>query len=182
MWIYKSGFSGNRTKQSGAALVWGLAILLSLTVFGETAARMGVVDNRIAGNEIAMMMTYQTTESQLNRVRPPLERLAPDGSLSYIKLAMDNSSHRLEIDGSSSLLLESDGMQSKVVVEYGDKMSMCMPQEGYAMRMEMTQDVGGFDCHGFVVKSGTTIPGNGAHSNHEVGLMHYLPAQGNNPG
>lgn len=170
---------GDYRKQQGSTLLWGMLILLTLTILGVTAARTGITDTRIIGNEMYAMMTYQTAESQLNSVRPPIDRLAPDGALAYIKLALDEADGVLELDESSGLLLVSNDLDSRVTIRYGDNMTMCTPQEGYAMRVEMMQDTGGYDCHSFIVRSDTAMPGTGARSVHELGLMHYTPAQGN---
>lgn len=166
-------------KQAGSVLLWGLVILLTLTVIGVAAVRMGVTDIRIAGNEMNMMVTYQAAESQLNLIRPPVDRMAPDGALSYVKLALDNNDDTLELDDDSGLLLASNDISSRVRIRHDQRLTMCLPQEGYAMRIEMLQDAGGYDCHRFEVDADSAMNGTGARSHHEMGLMHYTPAKGN---
>ena len=170
-----------KQRQAGSALLWGMSILLVMSVIGVTAARMGMTDTRIVGNEMYSMMAYQGAESQLNMVRPPLDTLAPQNSLAFIKLAMDEANNKIIIDHATApVLFGSEHLSSSVTVRYGERLSMCMPQEGYAMRVEMLQDAGGYDCHEFIVDASSRLQGTGAHSIHEIGLMHYTPAQGNN--
>ena len=54
-------------KQRGSVLLWGLVILLTMTVIGVAASRMAALDTRIAGNEMFYMLTYQGAESSLRR-------------------------------------------------------------------------------------------------------------------
>ena len=168
--------------QLGSTLLWGMSVLLVLSVIGVTAARIGLIDTRIVGNEMYSMITYQTAESQLNTVRPPIDALAPDDSLAFIKLAMDESDNKLTVTESTDngVLFGADNVSSSVTVRYGQRLSMCMPQEGYAMSVEMLQDAGGYDCHEFIVDAHSRLMGTGAYSMHELGLMHYAPAQGSN--
>lgn len=62
----------SRRSQRGSSLLWGLSILLVMSVISVAAARMGMTDTRIVGNEMHSMLAYQGAESQLNLVRPPL--------------------------------------------------------------------------------------------------------------
>ena len=55
-------------RQQGSVLLWGLVILITLTVVGVASARIGITDTRIASNQMFSMMTYQGAESALERV------------------------------------------------------------------------------------------------------------------
>lgn len=55
-------------RERGAVLLWGVVILLTLTVIGIAASRMATVDSRIAGNQMISMQTFQGAESTLATV------------------------------------------------------------------------------------------------------------------
>ena len=42
----------SRRSQRGSSLLWGLSILLVMSVISVAAARMGMTDTRIVGNEM----------------------------------------------------------------------------------------------------------------------------------
>lgn len=46
-------------------MLWGVVILLTLTVIGIAASRMATVDSRIAGNQMMDMECFQGSESAL---------------------------------------------------------------------------------------------------------------------
>lgn len=170
MWpIHKS-----KNIQQGAALLWGIVLLLVLTIIGVAAARMGVMDTKIVGNEMTSMVTYQASESALNQFRPPVEAIAPEATLSYLKLTIDESTDK-------KVFVQDAGNtgqpSSTITVNYGQKLPMCNPQEGYAMRIEMKQDSGGYDCNSFIITARSTTPGSGANSTHSMGLMQFTPAR-----
>ena len=53
--------------EQGSALLWGLVILLVMTVIGVAASRMAGTDSRIAGNQMMYMLTFQGADSMLRK-------------------------------------------------------------------------------------------------------------------
>ncbi|MGB0845965.1 MAG: pilus assembly PilX family protein [Thiolinea sp.] len=154
--------------QQGSVLLWGLVILLTLTVVGVAAARMGITDTRIASNQMFGMMTYQGAESALERVTSLFNIdqtvAAPDNTQSWnFTDPVNNNSGTLNSTGTISM---------------GEPM-MCTAQNGYAMTVEMNPDLGGISCRLFRVDSRANLAGTGALSQHAQGIMKYVPADGN---
>lgn len=160
--------------QRGSALLWGMAILLVMSVIGVTAARMGVTDTRIVGNEMYSMMAYQSAESQLNLVRPPLDMLAPANSLAFIKFAMEQSTKEFVVPPSNSeVLFRTDNLKTSVKVQHDSFLDQCPPLET-SMSVEMNGDK--YRCALFTIDANSHFQGTGAHSLHEMGLVHFMPA------
>ncbi|MEZ5452853.1 MAG: hypothetical protein R3E93_08590 [Thiothrix sp.] len=61
-----------RKYERGSVLLWGIVILLTLTIIGIAASRMATVDSRIAGNEMVKMFSCDGCESILEEVNKSL--------------------------------------------------------------------------------------------------------------
>lgn len=168
----------NRSKaysQRGSALLWGMAILLVMSVIGVTAARIGITDTRIVGNEAYSMVAYQGAESQLNLVRPPLDMLAPSNSLAFIKSTMEQETKKFVVPSSNtSVLFHSSNLQTGLQVQYNGFLDQCPPLET-SMSVEMNGDK--YRCSMFIIDANSRFQGTGAHSLHEMGIVHFMPAQ-----
>lgn len=154
-------------RQHGSVLLWGLVILITLTVVGVAAARVGVTDTRIASNQMFSMMTYQGAESTLERVTQLFNisqaASAADGVQSW------NFSDQVNNDSGT---VNSTGIITM------DSPMMCTAQNGYAMSVEMNPDIGGISCRLFLIDSQANLAGTGALSEHAQGVMKYVPADG----
>lgn len=160
--------------QRGSSLLWGMAILLVMSVIGVTAARIGITDTHIVGNEMSGMLTYQGAESQLNLVRPPLDMLAPSDSLAFIKVAMDQASKQFVVpQDNTSVLFQSDNLSNSVRVQHGGFLDQCPPLDA-SMSIEMNSDK--YSCSMFIVDASSLLQGTGSHSLHEMGVVHFMPA------
>lgn len=56
----------DRNKQTGAALVVGLVLLLALTILGISGINMAALELRMAGNEQAQQLAFQAAETGLD--------------------------------------------------------------------------------------------------------------------
>lgn len=166
-------------QQQGSVLMWGMVILLTLTVIGVAAARMGLMDTHIVGNEMYAMMTYQSAESQLNRVRPPSERVAPDAALSLVNDAVNNNGEKRvdsKTENASDVLLSSGGLKPHLTIEDDGKyLSTCPSQQGMAGSSEMGGVAGAYRCRLFRITSTSVLENTGAGSQHEMGIVQYTP-------
>lgn len=162
-----SSYSSVR-RQQGAVLLWGLVILITLTVVGITAARIGITDTRIAGNQMFGMMTYQGAESALERVT----------GLFQIEQTAASADGIQSWDFSDEVNNGAGTLNSTGTITMGESM-MCTAQNGYAMTVEMNPDAGGLSCRLFRVDSRANLSGTGARSEHAQGIMKYVPADGN---
>ncbi|CAA6811348.1 MAG: Unknown protein [uncultured Thiotrichaceae bacterium] len=152
--------------QAGSVLLWGLVILLTLTVIGVSAARMGVTDIRIAGNQIFGTMTYQSSESVLERVSTLFHINETDGATDMVQ-SWDFADEMN--DGGSTNSTGTISMAGSI---------QCAPQEGFAMSAEMVSDAGGISCLLYTMDSQASLAGTGARSNHSQGVMKYVPGNG----
>ena len=50
-------------QQQGSVLLWGLVILLTLTVLGVSAVKMAGTDTRIAGNQLLYVQAWENSEA-----------------------------------------------------------------------------------------------------------------------
>ncbi|TXH70389.1 MAG: hypothetical protein E6Q83_05800 [Thiothrix sp.] len=163
-----------RSKQTGSTLMWGMAILLVMSIIGVTAARMGIIDTKIVGNEMSSMLTYQGAESQLNLVRPPLDMLAPSNSLAFIKSAMESPAKAFVVpQTNTAVLFQSDKLTTSVQIRHGEFIDQCPPLET-SMSLEMNGDK--YSCSMFIVDANSRLQGTGARSAHEMGIVHFMPA------
>ena len=164
---YRGHALRSRRAQRGSVLLWGMVILLTLTIMVITAARMGITDTRIAGNEMFSMMAYQGAESALERVSTlfHVDRTASAAdtteSWDFVD-PVNNNSGNLNSTGAMSLKGH----------------MMCTPQNGYAMSVEMNPDPGSVSCLLFHVDASANLAGTGARSEHVQGIMKYVPANG----
>ena len=159
-------------KQQGSVLLWGLVILITLTVVGVSAARIGVTDTRIASNQMFNMMTYQGAESALERVTQ-LFHISQTASAVDGVQAWDFSD-QVNRDPVTN---DSNTLNSTGVITMGQPM-MCTAQNGYAMSVEMNPDIGGISCRLFLIDSRANLAGTGALSEHAQGVMKYVPSDG----
>nr|CAA6828972.1 MAG: Unknown protein [uncultured Thiotrichaceae bacterium] len=155
----------SKAGQNGSALLWGLVILLTLTVIGVAAARMGITDIRIAGNQIFGVMTYQSSESVLERI----------STLFHIKETTDEADMINSWDFVDAV---NEGATNSTGTIRMAGSIQCAPQEGFAMSAEMTPGVGSVSCLLYTMDSRATLSGTGARSNHSQGVMKYVPASG----
>lgn len=151
--------------QEGSVLLWGLVILLTLTVIGVSAARMGVTDIRIAGNQIFGAMTYQSAESALQRVRKEDDRLY------YIKKTDETVSDVESWDFTETV---NDGETNSAVTISMAGSIQCPPVEGAAGSVEMVSD--SYSCLLYTVDSRARLAGTGARSRHSMGVTKFAPA------
>ncbi|MFN3785264.1 MAG: PilX N-terminal domain-containing pilus assembly protein, partial [Thiothrix sp.] len=126
-------------QQRGAVLVWGMVILLTLTVAGIAATRMATVDSRIAGNQMTQMLTFQGAESMLrnNISLYQVLQVATQGTTpnSYKKEKIKTLPLTSFTESVSGVKVTG---QSSISEETG-----CPPLKGIAMSNEMTPDTGG---------------------------------------
>jgi hypothetical protein len=167
----KSQMNRNRQKiirrkaQSGSVLLWGLVILLTLTVIGVAAARMGVTDIRIASNQMFGAMTYQSAESALERIT----------TLFNIEQTVAEADDVKSWDFTDTV--HGGVTNSTGTITMGQPI-MCTGQEGFGMSVEMVPDAGGVACRLFTMDSRAQLSGTGARSLHSQGVLKYTPATG----
>lgn len=162
-----------RRSQQGSTLLWGLSILLVMSVIGVTAARMGVTDTRIVGNEMYSMIAYQGAESQLNLVRPPLEMLAPANSLAFIKLTMEQATKTFVVPHTNTeVLFHTDKLKTRLKVQHDGFLEQCPPLET-SMSVEMNGD--SYRCSLFILDADSHFQSTGARSLHKMGIVHFMP-------
>lgn len=160
--------------QRGSALLWGMTILLVMSVIGVTAARMGMTDTRIVGNETYSMLTYQGAESQLNLVRPPLDILAPSNSLALIKAAMEQATKQFAVpSANTNVLFHTNHLNTNVNIRHDGFLDQCPPLET-SMSVEMDGDK--FRCSMFVIEANSRFQSTDAHSLHKMGIVHFMPS------
>ncbi len=71
--VYSKRYSANPKKQQGATLFTALSILTVLTIISLSAARMSIMDIRVASNDEQQMMMYQEAENALKRITKPVK-------------------------------------------------------------------------------------------------------------
>ncbi|TXH60318.1 MAG: hypothetical protein E6Q84_04810 [Thiothrix sp.] len=164
----------SRRSQRGSSLLWGLSILLVMSVISVAAARMGMTDTRIVGNEMHSMLAYQGAESQLNLVRPPLEMLAPSSSLAFIKLTMEQATKTFVVpQTNTAVLFHTDKLNTNVKVQHDGFLDQCPPLET-SMSVEMNGDK--YRCSLFVIDADSRFQSTGARSLHKMGIVHFMPS------
>lgn len=147
-------------RQTGSVLLWGLIILLTLTVIGVSAARMGVTDIRIAGNQIFGTMTYQSAESGL-------ERASAD------KFYIDKTDKTDEKVISEDFQDGGGATESTVTISM-DGLIQCPAIEGISGSIEMNSEK--FSCLLVVMDARARLPGTGTNSRHSQGVVTFTPA------
>lgn len=158
---HKTIIPGQKAQQ-GSVLLWGLVILLTLTVIGVAAARMGVTDIRIAGNQMFSAMTYQSSESVLERVSTLFHIKETDGQADMVESWDFADAVNDSVTNSTGTIRMAGSIQ-------------CAPQEGFAMSAEMEGDVGGISCLLYTMDANASLAGTGAQSDHAQGVMKYVP-------
>ena len=159
-------------KQRGSVLLWGLVILLTMTVIGVAATRMAALDTRIAGNEMYYMLTFQGAESSLRRSVNNLQiiKTATQGTYSTEKDArVFPVSYTDQVSGGQ---VQTTGESSM-----GDEES-CPPIRGVAISTEMSPESGGVACRIFVTDVESELSGTGAGSEHAEGVLKLVPGNG----
>ncbi len=179
--------------------MWGLVILLVMTVIGVAASRMAATDTRIAGNQMMYMLSFQGADSLLRRsaslwevlqtasctnsatelaANPQLRKCATltgdDAGIVRARTLGVNGSH----DDSYTDTADATNKGSGVVATGRSAMGMagsCPPFEGIAMSTEMTADTGGFTCRLFINDSNAALSGTGARTTLAEGVVKPVP-------
>ncbi len=158
-------------QQRGSVLLWGLVILLVLTVIGVAATRMAATDTRIAGNQMMYMLTFQGADSMLRRSFSLYQVLqtASNGTTpeTYNKLAV--KVRTLDAYNDSTSKVSASGQMTMSEAE------SCPPLKGIAMSTEMTSDAGGVSCRVFTTEAEASLSGTGAKSEHSEGILKPVP-------
>ncbi len=71
--VYSKGYSANPKKEQGATLFTAISILTVLTIISISAARMSIMDIRVASNDEQQMMMYQKAENALKQITKPVK-------------------------------------------------------------------------------------------------------------
>ncbi|HPQ95371.1 MAG: hypothetical protein KDI44_02820 [Thiothrix sp.] len=156
-----TGRCGMGSRQQGSILLWGLIILLTLTIIGVAAARMGITDTRITNNSLLRVMTYQGSESALEDIIEMNSIEEASGGVPY------KHPYHYQIEGSQVSAVGEVWMKGT---------AMCSGQEGFAMSVSQLPKTGSFDCRQFAVISKASLQG--TRAKHSVGVIKYVPAQG----
>ena len=169
----------SKNQQQGAVLVWGMVILLTLTLIGIAATRMATVDSRIAGNQMTYMLTFQGADSMLNKSRSLYEVM-----MTVQKGTAENGIHRVRKMNDMSAAEagtwndgytdNTSGVAVTAQSSMGDE-SGCPPLKGIAMTTEMTPDAGGIACRVFTTDADASLSGTGAQSRHSEGVLKPVP-------
>jgi Tfp pilus assembly protein PilX len=172
-----------RSQQRGAVLVWGLVILLTMTVIGIAATRMSNIDNRIAGNQMMYMLTFQGADSMLNKSTSLYEVM-----MTVEKGTAENGLHRVRKmdDMRASAAAAADGAWNNGYTDSNSNVTVtgvssmgeeagCPPLKGIAMTTEMTPDAGGIACRVFTTDAAASLAGTGARSQHSEGVLKPVP-------
>lgn len=162
----------SKNKQQGAVLMWGMVLLLTMTVIGIAATRMATVDNRIAGNQMTTMLTFQGADSML-RLSISLYQVLQTAQFGTTP-TVGYGKHKVKV----LQLNDFDDTLSGVEVKGEAGMSEedgCPPLKGIAMTAEMTPDAGGIACRVFTTDADASLSGTGAKSQHSEGVLKPVP-------
>lgn len=155
-------------REQGSALLWGLVILLVMTVIGVAASRMAGTDSRIAGNQMMYMLTFQGADSMLRKSASLFEVLHTAESTTALPASADAGVVRLRTHGYSDT---ASGVEVTGFTTMGSVQS-CPPLRGIAVTTEMTPDTGGWACRMFTTEANAMLTGTGARSRHVEGIVH----------
>lgn len=155
-----------RSRQEGSVLMWGMVVLLVMTVIGVAATRMAATDTRMAGNQIFGMLTYQGAESTLQR----------SVDLFLMQQAAENP-NREETFGPYNDPINGGSISSESTISMSDEIA-CPPVDGIAVSTEMSPDAGGVACRIFQIDVHAELPGVAANSRHASGVLRYVPPTG----
>lgn len=161
----------SRKKQHGAVLLWGMVILLTLTVIGIAATRMAAVDSRIAGNQMMYMLTFQGADSMLRKSIGLFNVMQTAGSGSA---PGEYSKHKVKVLQLNNFSDSSSGVNVTGESAMGEEEG-CPPLKGIAMTTEMTPDAGGIACRVFTTDARASLSGTGARSQHAEGVLKPVP-------
>ena len=159
-------------QQQGSVLLWGLVLLLVLTVIGVAATRMSAIDTRIAGNQMLYMLTFQNADAMLRR------------SFSLYQV-WQTANH-----GTSPSQYDKYAVKVRELDEYTDEINhvrslgtmamseaeSCPPLTNIAMSTEMTSDSGSLTCRVFTTNAQSNLAGTGARSTHSEGILKPVPS------
>lgn len=161
----------NKSHQQGSVLLWGLVILLVLTIIGIAAMRMANVDNRIAGNQMMYMLTVQGADSRL-RESINLYQIMQTATQGVIPANYDKQSVR-------KLALSTKTEAVSGVNTFGDSSlsegQPCPPLRNIAISTEMVADSGGVTCRIYTAQVNANLSGTGARSQHAEGVLKPTP-------
>lgn len=155
----------------GSVLLWGLVILLVLTIIGIAAVRMAGVDTRIAGNQMMYMLTFQGADSRLQESINLFHifELAKNGTL-----AATYSKEAVKVNPLSSQEETVSGVITLGTSAMGEEQG-CPPLKNIAMTTEMVADNGGITCRLFTTEVNASLAGTGARSQHAEGVLKPTP-------
>lgn len=158
-------------KQQGSVLLWGLIILIVMTVIGVAATRMANVDNRIAGNQMMYMLTVQGADSRL-RESISLYHIMQTATRGTIPTTYDKQAVReLKLDGKTESV---SGVHTLGISHLSEDQS-CPPLKNMAISTEMVADVGGVTCRIYTAQIDANLSGTGARSQHAEGVLRPTP-------
>lgn len=179
-----------RKQQRGAVLVWGLVILMTMTVIGIAATRMATVDSRIAGNQMMYMLTFQGADSMLNKSTNLYQIMmtASTGTTPTVGAYDKNKVKTRELKnvGTTNSSLSESGVGTGIFNDSASNVTVtgeaamseeegCPPLKGIAMTTEMTPDAGGIACRIFTTNANASLSGTGAKSEHSEGVLKPVP-------
>jgi Tfp pilus assembly protein PilX len=151
-------------QQQGSVLLWGLVILLTLTVLGVSAIKMASTDTRIAGNQLLYVQALENSEAVLHKNTGTRSRVLNE----VVRLENSNNRH---LDFKWLAPQTSDTSLNSGITAVADKswgaeptVVNCPPLEGVAMstRMNGTNLTRGE----FVANVRSELSGTGASSRH----------------
>ena len=158
-------FSSSPVKQQGSVLMWGLVILLVMTVLGIAGAKMATTDVKIAGNEIFRVLSYQTAESTIER-----------STDLFFQNEAAQSTTKSKVIGPFRDSAVGGAVDSQARVLMSKKVS-CGTLNDLAMSVAMTAD--DYECRLFDIEVDARVSGTGAKSTHALGIMRFIPASAN---
>lgn len=157
--------SSSYIKQQGSVLMWGLVILLVMTVLGIAGAKMATTDVKIAGNEIFRVLSYQAAESTIER----------STDLFFQNKAAESVT-KSDIIGPFTDEALGGAVESKAKVLMSKKVT-CGQLKDLAMSVAMSAD--DYDCRLFDIEVEARVAGTSAKSTHALGVMRFIPASAN---
>lgn len=161
-----------RVQERGAVLLWGLVILLVLTVMGIAATRMASVDSRIAGNQMMYMLTFEGADSMLRKSISLYEVMQTAKNGTTPSTAYDK--YKVKALQLSTFAETTSGVNVTGESAMGEEEG-CPPLKGIAMTTEMTPDAGGISCRVFTTDARASLSGTGANSDHSEGVLKPVP-------
>jgi Tfp pilus assembly protein PilX len=151
-------------QQQGSVLLWGLVILLTLTVLGVSAIKMASTDTRIAGNQLLYVQAWENSEAVLHKNTGTRSRVLNE----VVTLESNNNRH---LDFKWLAPQTTDASLNSGITAVADKtwgvqpeVVNCPPLEGVAMstRMNGTNMTRGE----FIANVRSELSGTGASSRH----------------